>query len=251
MLADLSGQVALVTAGSRGLGSEIVRDFTRCGAKVAFTYLENHETAEALAKDINEAGDQQRCLAIQANANDFERAHAVVSEVAEKFGAPGILVCSAGIARGGAVWELSEADWDDVIAVSLKGVFNYIHAVAPLMIEASGGKIVVVGSINGLRGRMGSASYNAAKAGLVGLIKTAASEMGRHNVNVNMIAPGFIETTTQVGVPQLIRDLVLKECAIKRLGAPEDIVPLITFLCSEHARHITGQTIKIDAGQYL
>ena len=135
--------------------------------------------------------------------------------------------------------------------MTLKGTFNYVRAVAPHFIAQSSGKIVCVGSINGLRGRMGTIGYHAAKAGLVGLVKTAAAELGPHNVNVNLVAPGFVETPSQAHTPELIRDLVLKETALKRLGTPEDIAPVIVFLCSDAARHVTGQVIKVDAGQYL
>ena len=161
------------------------------------------------------------------------------------------MVCNAGIGRGGRLSQMTEEDWDVVLDITLKGSFNYLRGVAPIFESQEYGKIVCVGSINGLRGRMGSTSYNVAKAGLIGLVKTAASELGRYNINVNLIAPGFIETPSQTNTPELIRDLVLKECAIKRLGQPEDIAPVVTFLCSEGARHITGEVIKVDAGQYL
>ncbi|TEU12256.1 MAG: SDR family oxidoreductase [Anaerolineales bacterium] len=246
---DLNGRVALVTGGSRGLGAEIVRQLAGQGADAAFTYLQDKTAAEALVGEVQTL--ERRCLAVQADASDFQKAQQVITEVREKLGGIHILVCSAGIARGVALWKMTEADWDDVINVSLKGAFNYIRAVAPLYMEQAYGKVVCIGSINGLRGRLGSTSYNAAKAGLVGLVKTAAAELGRFNVNVNLIAPGFIETPSQMHTPELIRDLVLKECAIKRLGMPEDIAPVVVFLCSDAARHVTGQVIKVDAGQYL
>lgn len=243
---ELNGLVVLVTGGSRGLGAEIVRAMTAAGARVAFTYVSRREEATALAAEVG--GD---ALPLQADARDFARAHAVVEEVSSRFGRVDALVANAGFARGGALWKLTESDWDDVVDVSLKGAFNYIHAVAPGFIERQEGRIVCIGSINGLRGRIGSASYNAAKAGMVGLVKSAAAELGRYNVTANLVAPGFIETDSQHGTSELIRDLVLKECAIKRLASPQDIVPLVTFLASKAARHITGQTIKVDAGQYL
>jgi 3-oxoacyl-[acyl-carrier protein] reductase len=246
---DLSGVVALVTGGGRGLGAAIALDLARHGADVAFTYLQDSASAAGLQRRLQEMG--RNGLALQADARDFARAHHVVEEVRGALGAPGVLVCSAGIARSAPLWQLKEADWDDVIDVSLKGSFNYIRAIAPDMITQKAGKIVCIGSINGLRGRMGSASYNAAKAGLVGLVKTAAAELGRHGINVNLVAPGFIETTTQVSTPEIVRDLVLKESALKRLGEPDDIAGPVTFLCSDAARHITGQVIKVDAGQYL
>jgi 3-oxoacyl-[acyl-carrier protein] reductase len=162
-----------------------------------------------------------------------------------------ILVCNAGFARATPLWKMTEADWDDVVDVTLKGAFNYLRATAPLFMARKYGKIVCIGSISGLRGRIGTASYNAAKAGLVGLVKTAAAELGAYDVNVNLIAPGFIETPSQEHTPELVRDLVLKECAIKRLGVPSDIASVVVFLCSDAARHVTGQVLKVDAGQYL
>lgn len=240
---------ALVTAGSRGLGAEIVRALAKGGHDVAFTYIEDKTAASSLVKEVELSG--RSALAIQADAADFPLAHKVTDQVLKAFGRLDVLVCSAGFARKGLVWELSEADWDDVMNVCLKGAFNYIHAVAPHLIHQKSGKIVCIGSINGLRGRKNTASYNAAKAGLVGLVKAAALEMGEFNINVNLVAPGFIETPSQKNTPDSMRELVLSECAIKRLGKPEDIAPVVAFLASEAARHVTGQVIKVDAGQYL
>jgi 3-oxoacyl-[acyl-carrier protein] reductase len=248
-MSDLAERVALVTGGSRGLGAEIARQLAARGADVAITYQRDKQAAEGLVAEIEATG--RRALALQADARDFQRAQEVVTAALAAFNGLHILVCSAGIARGNPLWKMTEEDWDEVLGVTLKGTFNYIRAVAPHFKDQRYGKIVSIGSINGLRGRIGSASYNAAKAGLVGLVKTAAAELGPHNVNANLIAPGFIETTSQTDTPELIRDLVLKECAIKRLGTPEDIAPVVTFLSSEAARHITGQVIKVDAGQYL
>lgn len=246
---DLHGKVALVTAASRGLGAEIVRKLAERGADVAFTYRDNAAAAQMLIEEIE--GKGRKCIAFKADAKDFERAHKVVEDTLERLGALHILVCNAGVASGVRLVEMSEDDWDNVVDVTLKGSFNYVRAVAPIFQQEMQGKIVCIGSINGLRGRMGTLSYNVAKAGLVGLVKTAASELGRSNVNVNLVAPGFIETPSQVRTPELIRDLVLKECAIKRLGEPKDIAPFVVFLCSTDADHVTGQVIKVDAGQYL
>ncbi|MBI4305286.1 MAG: SDR family oxidoreductase [Chloroflexi bacterium] len=226
-----------------------MRTLAARGADVAFTYLSDASAAEALTAEVHTSG--RRCIALQADARDFRRAQQVVDDVQGRLGGLQILVCNAGLARGVALWKMTEADWDGVVDLALKSAFNYIRAVAPLFMERTHGKIVCIGSINGLRGRIGSAGYNAAKAGLVGLVKTAAAELGRYDVNVNLVAPGFIETTSQENTPELIRDLVLKECAIKRLGTPGDIAPVVAFLCGDDARHITGQVIKVDAGQYL
>ena len=241
--------VALVTAGSRGLGAEIVLELARQGADVAFTYLKDRDAAGSLVTELTNMG--RRGFAIQADARDYRLAHEVVDQVVKKLGSLTVLVCNAGFSRIMPLWQMTEPDWDEVVDVSLKGAFNYIHSVAPLLISQKNGKIVCIGSINGFRGRKGTASYNAAKAGLMGLVKTAAAELGASNINVNLVAPGFVETPSQVNTPDSIRDLVLSECAIKRLGKPEDIAPLVAFLVSERARHITGQIIKVDAGQYL
>lgn len=241
--------VALVTGGSRGLGAEIVREFARSGYDVAFTYLEHAQAAARVAREVEALG--RRAQTYQADAADFAKAHEVVSAVISDLGGIHALVCNAGFPRRKPLWEHTEADWDDVLGVCLKGAFNYIHAVSPVFIEQNRGKIVAIGSINGLRARRYITSYNAAKAGLTGLVKTAALELGGHDVNVNLVAPGFIETSSQVDRAQSFRDLVLSECAIKRLGTPQDIAPVVMFLCSEAARHMTGQVIKVDAGQYM
>ncbi len=247
---DLHGKSVLVTGGSKGLGASIASQFAGYGANIAFTYSQDDTTARNMIREIENAGS--RCIAIKADASDFNKAHEVIKEVITEFGDLHILICNAGFSRGSAtLWKMNEPDWDDVINTTLKGSFNYIHAVSPHFIGQKYGKIVCIGSINGLRGRIGSASYNAAKSGLIGLVKTAAAELGGYNVNVNLVAPGFIDTPSQSDTPELIRDLILKECVIKRLGTAEEISPVVVFLCSDLARHVTGQIIKVDAGQYL
>ena len=246
---DLTGRVALVTAGTKGLGAEVARRLAAAGSDVAVTYVRDAAAARVFAAEVERGG--RRCLPLQADARDFGRAARVVEEARAALGGLHILVCGAGIGRRAPLAAMSEADWDDVVDVSLKGAFNYIRAVAPVFQAQRYGKIVCVGSVNGLGGRPGTASYNAAKAGLVGLVRTAAAELGAYDVNVNLVAPGFIETTTQVNTPQKVRDQVLGECAIKRLGTPADIAPPIVFLCSDAARHVTGQVLGVDAGQYL
>ena len=246
---DFTGKTVLITGGARGLGRSLSVAFSSSGARVAFTYKSDESAAADLEKAIASSGGE--AFSVCADAADFARAREVVRAVEERWGRLDVLVCNAGMARGGALWKLSEDDWDAVLGVTLKSCFNYAHAASAGFMKRNYGKILCVGSINGLRGRIGTLSYNVAKAGIVGFVKTAASELGRFSVNVNAIAPGFIETDSQERTPELIRDLVLKECAIKRLAEPEDIAPLVLFLCSDEARHITGQTIKIDAGQYM
>jgi 3-oxoacyl-[acyl-carrier protein] reductase len=246
---NLAGKTALVTAGSRGLGAEIARKLALAGANVAVTYMSDDQAAAAFVAELDAHG--HRALAFQADARDFARAHAVVREVRKRFDGLDLLVCNAGAARSAPLIDMTEEDWDHAVDTSLKSAFNYIHAAGPGFVSQEYGKIVCIGSINGLRGRLGTAGYNTAKAGLVGLVKTAAAELGPSDVNVNLVAPGFIDTPSQKNTPMLIRDLVVKETALGRLGGPEDIAPLVIFLCSDAARHVTGQTIRIDAGQYL
>lgn len=241
------GKVALITGGSRGLGAELVRQFATSGARTYFTYAKDDAAATAVVNELQ----GHDVTAIQADVADYQRAHEVVREIVSAAGRLDHLVCNAGFARSGAVWKTTEADWDAVVDVVLKGAFNYVSAAAPQFMQQKYGKIVFIGSINGLRGRMGTISYNAAKSGLTGLAKTAASELGAYGVNVNVVAPGFIETASQANTPELIRDIVIKECAIKRLGTPEDVANVVVFLCDDRARHVTGQILKVDAGQYL
>lgn len=246
---SLAGRASLVTGGSRGLGAAIVRELAGQGSDVAFTYVSDKAAARRLVAEITAMG--RTAVALAADASDYDRAAEVVAEARAKFGRLDALVCNAGIARGAAIHRMSENEWDDVMDVTLKGAFNYIRAVAPAFIKQRSGKIVCVGSINGLRGRVGTVSYNVAKAGLLGLVKTSAAELGRFDVNVNLVAPGFVETDSQRSTSELVREVVLKECAIKRLGEPGDIAPVVSFLCTESARHITGTIIKVDAGQYI
>lgn len=248
-MGSMDSPVALVTGGSKGLGAQIVFELAQAGCNIAFTYKQDTKAANTVVEKIKALG--RDIIAIQADASDFKQAHEVVLQTVKELGPISALVCNAGFSKIAPLWEIEENDWDEVVNANLKGVFNYIHAVSPHFIEQDGGKIVSIGSINGLRARKGTASYNAAKAGLTGLVKAAAIELGEHNINVNLVAPGFIETPSQVNTPDSIRELVLSECAIKRLGTPEDIAPIVTFLCSDAARHITGQVIKVDAGQYI
>ncbi|HUP23745.1 MAG TPA: SDR family NAD(P)-dependent oxidoreductase [Thermoanaerobaculia bacterium] len=245
----LADRTALVTGGSRGLGAEVVRHLARHGADVAFTYQRSQDAAAALRDEIESTG--RRCAAIAADVASFATAECVVDQVLRDFESLHFLVCNAGFARSRPLAKMTEDDWDSVVDVCLKGAFNYIRAAAPHLVSQTFGRVVCIGSINGLRGRIGTASYNAAKAGLVGLVKTAAAELGQHSINVNLVAPGFIETPSQSETPEIVRDLVLKECAIKRLGRPEDVAPVVAFLCSDDAHHLTGQVLKVDAGQYL
>jgi 3-oxoacyl-[acyl-carrier protein] reductase len=192
-----------------------------------------------------------RGLAVQADVSSFEDAQRMVGSVVSELGGLDILVNNAGVNWDGVIWKMSEEQWDHVIDIDLKGTFNYIRAAAPIFKEQNYGKIVNVTSINGLRGKFGQSNYTAAKGGVIALTKTVARELGRYNVNVNAIAPGLIETDMVKEAPEKVREMALAEIVLGRLGKPEEVAWVITFLCSEKSRHITGEVITVDGGQYL
>lgn len=246
---ELEGKVAIVTGGTRGIGRAIVLDLAANGADVAFNYHKSAELAEELAKTVRSMG--RRALAVQADVSSFEDAQAMVQKVLDEFGRLDILVNNAGMNWDGVIWKMTEEQWDRIIGVDLKGTFNYTRAVAPIFREQRYGKIVNITSINGLRGKFGQTNYSAAKAGVIGFTKACARELGPYNVNVNAVAPGLIETEMVQAAPEKVREMALAEIVLGRLGQPEDVAHLVTFLCTEKARHITGEVIKVDGGQYI
>jgi len=246
---ELSGKVAIVTGGSRGIGASIALDLACNGAHVAINYRKSAEEAHGIIRQIRALGC--RGLAVQADVASFADAQRMVDAVVAELGGLDILVNNAGVNWDGVIWKMSEEQWDQVIAVDLKGTFNYIRAAAPIFKEQNFGKIVNVTSINGLRGKFGQSNYTAAKGGVISLTKTVARELGRFNVNVNAIAPGLIETDMVKEAPEKVREMALAEIVLCRLGKPEEVAWVVTFLCSEKSRHITGEVITIDGGQYL
>jgi len=246
---NLQGKVAIVTGGSMGIGRAIALDLAAHGADVAINYRKHADEAGRIVGEMERLG--RRGLAVQADVASFADAQRMVDTVREKLGRLDILVNNAGINRDAVVWKMGEAQWDEVILTNLKGYFNYIHAAAPVFKEQVSGKIVNITSINGLRGKFGQSNYSAAKAGIIGLTKAVARELGKFNVNVNAIAPGLIETDMVQQAPQDVKDKALAEIVLGRLGTPEEVAHVVTFLCSDLARHITGEVIKVDGGQYI
>ena len=245
----LTGRVALITGGGRGIGAATARELAREGCDVALVDLEAFEAAETLAREIHASG--RRALALRADVSSLAAAESVVQTVVREFGRFDILVCNAGITRDAMVWKLTEAAWDQVLAVNLKGSFVYCRAAAPVFRAQRSGRIVTIASINGLRGKAGQANYAASKAGMVALTKTVARELGPAGVTANCIAPGMVRTGMAELVPPELRERALAETVVGRIAEPEDVAGMVAFLCSGRARHLTGTVIKVDGGQYM
>lgn len=242
----LNDKVILVTGGAYGLGRVIAEEVVKQGAKVFFTYRSHQESAEQICGKYS---GKAEC--IKADATDFKLADTAIKECIGRFGRIDALINNAASARDGSILKISKENFEYTINNVLLPVFNYTKAVVPHMVKQNAGVIINIGSINGLRGREGSLAYSTAKSGLVGFTKTVAKELGEYNINCNLIAPGYIDTDGQKNTSELIKKLVLDECAIRRLTKPIEIVNLIVFLISDKAANITGQIMQIDCGQYI
>lgn len=247
----LNGKNAIITGGSQGIGTATSLELAREGANICLTYRKHESEAMTIKDEIEKMG--RKALAIQCDTSSFAQAEQVVKTVVDVFGGVDILINNAGMNWDGVSWKMSEEQWDRVIAVNLKGYFNFTRQVAPLLKSQKSGKIINVTSINGLRGKFGQTNYSASKAGIIGFTKALAKELGAFSINVNAVAPGLIETAMlkESDARDKIIDLAMGESALKRVGQPEDLANLIVFLASDRAGHITGEVIKIDGGQYI
>ena len=246
---DLTGKVAIVTGGTRGIGKAIVKKLSAQGAAVALNYRKSAKEAEELVEELKSKG--KKAIAIQADVSNFNDAQEMVKKVVDEFGKVDILVTNAGMNWDGVIWKMAEEQWDRVIEVDLKGTFNYIRAVAPVMRENKWGRIVTITSINGLRGKFGQTNYSAAKGGVIGLTKACAKDLGKYGITSNSVAPGFILTEMGESMPDEFKQAAINESAVKKAGKPDDIANLVVFLASEEGGHITGEVIKVDGGQYI
>ncbi len=246
---ELEGRGAIVTGGSVGIGRAIAIDLAREGANVAINYRRHDDEANAVVAQIEGLG--RRGLAVKADVSSFADAEAMVRQVQEAFGRLDILVCNAGITWDGVIWKMTEKQWDTVINVNLKGYFNYNKAAALVFKDQKYGKIVNISSINGMRGKFAQANYAASKGGEIAMTKSLAKELGKFNVNVNAVAPGMVLTDMMESIAPEFKAVALAETVVGRFATPEDIAHLVCFLCSDRSRHITGEVIKIDGGQYI
>jgi 3-oxoacyl-[acyl-carrier protein] reductase len=242
----LEGKVALVTGGSRGIGAAIVRRFVAEGAQVAFTYLSSPEKAEAIAAELNR--DSIKVIAYKSDAADYTESELLIEAVLRDFGSLDILVNNAGITRDNLMLRMSEDQWDEVIRVDLKSVFNLTkHGLKP-MLKKRAGSVINISSVVGVFGNAGQANYAAAKAGILGFTKSVAKEIGSRNIRCNAIAPGFIETDMTHVLDEKNKDQFLAGIPLRRLGQADDVAQACVFLGSDRSAYITGQTLSVCGG---
>jgi 3-oxoacyl-[acyl-carrier protein] reductase len=246
---------AIVTGGTRGIGRAIVKELASkscCGilfSDVAFIYNSCDECAEELQQEIN--NPSIKIHGFKADASSLKDAEATVQSAIETLGGVDILVNNAGITRDNLLLRMSEQDFDSVINVNLKSVFNYTKAVMKQMIKQRYGRIVNISSVVGMIGNAGQANYAASKAGVIGFTKATAKELASRNITVNAVAPGFIETEMTQQLNDKQREVLLQNIPLKRMGTPEDIARVVAFLCSEDANYVTGQVIAVDGGMVM
>ena len=242
----LHHKTALITGASRGIGRAIALLFAQHGCNIAYTYINEEQEALSLLNQLQDLG--VRALCIQSNAADFEAAHHVTQEVVESFGHLDILVCNAGITRDTLLMRMSEQQWDDVLNINLKSVFNYCHATTPQMIRQRSGCIIAISSIVAIGGNAGQVNYAASKAGIIGVVKSLSKEVASRNIRVNAIAPGFIHTSMTIDLPEQMRDELIKMIPMKRCGEAQEVAKVALFLASDLSSYVTGEVIGVDGG---
>ena len=245
----LSGKVAIITGSGRGIGRAIALKYAQEGADVVITDLKIDESVEAFVRELEALG--VRAKAYASNAADFEAAHQLVEQVVKDFGRIDILVNNAGITRDGLMMRMTEDQWDLVINVNLKSAFNLIHAVTPVMLKQRSGSIINMASVVGVSGNAGQTNYSASKAGMIGLAKSIAKELGSRGVRANAIAPGFIITDMAHALSEEVRKQWEAQIPLRRGGTPEDVANVATFLASDLSSYVTGQTIHVCGGMNM
>ena len=245
----LDGKTAIVTGAARGIGKAIALKFAAEGANIAFTDLVIDENAENTAKELEAMGVKAKGYA--SNAANFEDTAKVVEEIHKDFGRIDILVNNAGITRDGLMMRMSEQQWDMVINVNLKSVFNFTKAVSAIMLKQKSGSIISMSSVVGVSGNAGQANYSASKAGIIGFTKSVAKELGSRNIRANAVAPGFIITDMTAQLPEDVRKEWAAKIPLRRGGTPEDIADVCTFLASDMSRYVTGQVIHVCGGMNM
>ncbi|RAU07006.1 beta-ketoacyl-ACP reductase [Bacillus pumilus] len=245
----LTNKTAVVTGASRGIGRSIAIDLAKNGANVVVNYSGNEAKANEVVEEIKALG--QQAFAVKADVSNAEEVQALMKQAIDTFGSIDILVNNAGITKDNLLMRMKENEWDDVININLKGVFNCTKAVTRQMMKQRSGRIINLASVVGVCGNPGQANYVAAKAGVIGLTKTTAKELATRHITVNAVAPGFISTDMTDKLDENVQTEMLKQIPLARFGAPEDISNVVVFLASEGAGYITGQTIQVDGGMVM
>ena len=245
----LQGKCAVITGASRGIGREIALKYAKEGANIVLNYRNSEIEALQLKEELDKLGSNT--LIIKANVSNFEEAERLIKEAKEVFGRVDILVNNAGITKDNLIMRMKEEDFDSVIDVNLKGAFNCLKAVTPIMIRQKSGKIINMSSVVGVIGNAGQVNYCASKAGLIGMTKSLAREIGGKNINVNAIAPGFIDTDMTKVLSEEQKKNIMSQVPLKRLVQADDIANLALFLASEQSNYITGQVIHVDGGMAM
>jgi len=245
---ELTGKVALVTGAAQGIGKAVALFLAQHGADIAVSDI-NLEKAEETAKEVQAVG--RRSTAIKVDVTNLENVEGMVGAILEQFGRIDILVNNAGIARDKLILRMTEEDWDAVLNVNLKGTFHCTKAVIRHMSKQRSGKIVNIASVVGEMGNVGQANYSASKAGVIGFTKTIAKEFAQRGINVNAIAPGYIETLMTEVLPEKVKEELRRLIPMERLGRPEDVAHAVLFLVSEASSYITGQVLNVNGGIYM
>ena len=244
----LKDKVAVVTGAAQGIGKAIALLLARKGASLVLCDI-NLEMVREAAREIEE--EKGRCLALKSDVSKSQDAEKIIKETVKHFGSVDVLVNNAGITRDNVLLRMKEEQWDQVMAVNLKGTFNFTKAAIKVMLRQKSGKIINIASITGLMGNAGQANYSASKAGIIGFTKAIAREYADRGITVNAIAPGFIATTMTDAIPEKEREELIKQIPMKRLGTPEDVANAVYFLTSEEARYITGHVMGVNGGLYM
>lgn len=245
----LSGKVALVTGAGRGIGRAIALKLSSLGASIVINYRNSEKEAQELIDEIKTQGGE--AFAVQGDVSSFSDAQKVVKFAVERFGRLDILVNNAGITRDTLLLRMKEEDFDKVLQVNLKGVFNCTKHASSVMLKQKSGKIINIASVIGLVGNAGQANYAAAKAGIIGFTKSVAKELGSRGITVNAIAPGFITTDMTDVLSDKVKEKLMENIPLKKLGNPEDVANLAAFLASDNSSYITGQVINVDGGMVM
>ena len=243
-MTNLQGKTALITGASRGIGRAIAQMYAAQGCNIAFTYIYEDDEANELTEQLQAQGVQVLC--IKSDASNFDAAHEAVKQVVDCFGKLDILVCNAGITRDTLLMRMSEQQWDDVLNVNLKSVFNYCHAASTQMMRQRSGSIIAMSSVVGIGGNAGQANYAASKAGIIGFIKSLSKELGSRNIRANAIAPGFILTEMTLALPEATRAEMVKMVPMRRCGEAEEVAKVALFLASDLSSYVSGQVLSVN-----